>query len=36
MDILGGRAGGAVDVSTLGGWTGVWTRDGGGAREGGH
>ena len=30
MDILGGRAGGAVGVSTLGGGAGVCTGDGGG------
>ena len=35
MDILGGRAGGAVGVSTLGGWAEVCTGDGGGAVAGG-
>ena len=34
MDILGGRAGGAVVVFTLGGWSGLCTGYCGGAREG--
>ena len=34
MDILGGRAGGAVVVYTLGGWSVVYTGDCGGARAG--
>ena len=36
IDILGGRAGGVVGVSTLGGWAGVCTGDGGGAVVGGR
>ena len=36
MNILGGRAGGAVGVSTLGGWAGVCTGDGRGAGVGGR
>ena len=36
IDILGGRAGGVVGVSTLGGWAGVCTGDGGGAVAGGR
>ena len=35
MDIIGGRAGGAVGVSTLGGWEEVCTADGGFTVEGG-
>ena len=31
MDVLRGRAGGAVFLSTLGGWSGVCTGDSGGA-----
>ena len=34
MDILGGRAGGAVVLSTLGGYSGVCNGDCGGARAG--
>ena len=34
--ILGVRAGGAVCVSTLGGWAGLYTGDGGGAVAGGR
>ena len=35
MNIIGGRACGAVGVSTLGGWAGVCNGDGGGAGVGG-
>ena len=36
LDILGGRTGGVVGISTLGGWSGVCNGDGGGAVAGGR